>query len=225
MINKYFIAVFTNEVKDYCDETFFNSLYALSKGEQVVVIDNSGDSAYYEKLKESFIINGYDNFNIYHLDVPEQPKESRFQRNVCDSVNLLRDIFLLQTTLPYFLIVESDVYSEIDLLSKFDTSIDYLETNQPDWGIIGGLYYRGFHNYNFDTSLITVERVSHCLSGCTVYKRELINKFTFRYDPENLGPFPDAWISYDSNREYTLWNEHRIKCDHMHNSLNGLRVR
>jgi hypothetical protein len=161
---------------------------------------------------------------VQHLDVPEHPGESLFQRNVCSSVNYLRDIFLNQTELPYFLIVESDIYSPPDLLDKFETCIGALNNTQPQWGIVGGLYYHGFHDYNFNATNTTLERTGHCLSGCTVYKRELVARYPFRYDPSNLRNFPDAHISFDSSKEYTLWNEHRIKCDHLHNPSNGCRV-
>lgn len=224
MINRYFIAVYTNQVKDYCDEVFFSNLYKVSRGEPVFVIDNTNGDGYYRKLKNMFAQNGYNNFNVQHLDVPENPRESLFQRNVCTSVNHLRDIFLNQTELPYFLIVESDIYSPPDLLDKFETCIGTLNSKQPQWGMVGGLYYHGFHDYNFNSTATTLERTGHCLSGCTVYKRELVARYPFRYDPSNLKNFPDAHISFDSSKEYTLWNEHRIKCDHLHNPSNGGRV-
>jgi hypothetical protein len=222
--NKYFIAVYTNIVKDYCEEQFFSNLFIISRGEPVFVIDNTLGDSYYNKLQWVFRERGYDNFSVFHLAVPEHPKESQFQRNVCDSVNFLRDMFLQQTNLPYFLIVESDVVSPADLLDRFEESTSRLNIQNPGWGIIGGLYYQGFHNYDFDSTQTSLERTGHCLSGCTLYKRELIEKYPFRYDPGNLGSFPDALISYDSGAAYSLWNEHRIKCDHLHNPVNGLRV-
>ena len=225
MSNKYFIAVYTNEVNDYCDEVFFDNLFCVSHGEQVQVIDNSIGDTYYVKLQNLFVQKGYDNFCINHLHVPEQPKESQFQRNVCDSVNNLRERFLRETGLPYFLILESDVVSPTDLLDKFEKSIGVLDIRNPDWGIIGGLYYQGFHNYDFDDRATSLERTHHCLSGCTIYKRELIEKYPFRYNPDDLGAFPDALISQDSGKEFSLWNEHKIKCEHVHNILNGLRTR
>lgn len=224
MLNRYFIAVYTNQVKDYCDEVFFSNLYKVSRGEPVYVIDNTSGDGYTRKLNNMFAQNGYSNFTTHHLDVPEHPRESLFQRNVCSSVNYLRNIFLDKTELPYFLIVESDIYSPPDLLDKFESSIASLNQVQPGWGIVGGLYYQGFHDYNLNVTNTTLQRTAHCLSGCTVYKRELITKYPFRYDPSDLRNFPDALISFDSSKEYTLWNEHRIKCDHLHNPANGARV-
>ena len=176
MEKNYFIAVYTNEVKDYCDAKFFDNLHSISRGQPAYVIDNTIEITYYNKLKDYFIENRYDNFRIHHLDIPEHPKESQFQRNVCNSVNNLRDIFLKNSVLPYFLIVESDVISPPDLLERFENSIGQLDISVPDWGIVGGLYYQGFHNYDFDTQSTFLEKTNHCLSGCTVYKRELIEK-------------------------------------------------
>lgn len=223
MEHKYFIAVYTNEVKDYCDEEFFDNLYSLSGGEPVFVLDNTIEINYYNKLNAYFTERKFNNFRIDHLDIPEYPKESQFQRNVCSSVNSLRKMYLKDTDLPYFLIIESDVIPPIDLLEKFENTIVQLDTAQPDWGIAGGLYYQGFHNYDFDSTLTSLEKTHHCLSGCTVYKREVIEKYPFRYDPENLAPFPDALISYDAGKQFTLWNDHRIKCEHLHNQ-HGLRI-
>jgi hypothetical protein len=222
---KYFIAVYTNEVKDYCDHPFFMNLSQLSCGQPVFVVDNTIGAAYFTRLQNGCRQHNFTNFSVYHLDVPGDPKESQFQRNVCDSVNYLRQIFLDQTELPYFLIIESDVSPPADVLARFENSIDHLNANEPEWGMIGGIYYQGFHNYQFDISHKSMERTGHCLSGCTVYRRDLIKKYPFRYDPARLGSFPDHLISYDAGQEFSLWNDHLIQCDHLHNPVNGLRVR
>ena len=108
------------------------------------------------------------------------------------------------------------------LLKQFECAVGELDLTEPAWGIVGAIYYQGFHNYGFDTSEKFLERTHHCLSGCTVYKRELIRKYPFRYDPENLGPFPDAFICFDAGSEFSFWNDHRIQCDHLH--INGARM-
>jgi hypothetical protein len=224
MSPKYFISIYTHAVKAYCDEAFFRNVHALCRGEPVYIADNSPEEKYYHRLKTLFMSQGYHNFHLFRVRVPSFPAESQFQRNVCDSVNALRDMYLRNSELPYFLILESDVVSPVDLLDRFDRAIDRLAAQPPPWGIIGGLYYQGFHNYHFPLRQTTLERTKHVLSGCTVYKRELIRKYLFRFDPTNLGPFPDAWICNDSGGEYGLWNEHLIRCEHLHNPVNGLRV-
>lgn len=224
MQNKYFIAVYTHAVKAYCDEAFFHRVSLISRGVPVYVADNTPGESYYHRLSGMFRDRAYANFHLFKVKVPPHPVESQFQRNVSDSVNRLRDMYLQNTDLPYFLILESDVIPPPDLLDRFDGAIARLEGQQPQWGIVGGIYYYGFHNYNFVISQTSLERTNHCLSGCTVYRRALIRKYPFRYDPASLGPFPDAWISHDAGREYSLWNEYHIRCEHLHNPVNGLRV-
>jgi hypothetical protein len=51
MLNRYFIAVYTNQVKDYCDEVFFSNLYKVSRSEPVFIIDNTVGDSYYRKLQ------------------------------------------------------------------------------------------------------------------------------------------------------------------------------
>ena len=222
MRDKFFTAVYTNGVKDYCDIPFFENLFLLTGDAPVYIADNTFGTGYYNKLEKHFSERRYHNFRIEHLNIPEFPKQSQFQRNVCESVNFLRDIYLNSFANPYFLIIESDVIPPQGLLDKFDYAIRELDRTEPGWGIVGAIYYRGFHNYDFDICNTFLERTNHCLSGCTVYKRELICKYPFRYDPENLGPFPDAFICYDAGSEFTFWNDHRIKCDHVH--INGIRM-
>jgi hypothetical protein len=224
MDNKYFIAIYTHAVKAYCDETFFYRIYSLSGGIPVYIADNTQEDRYYHRLKALFAACGYSNFYLFRVNVPQDPIESQFQRNVCDSVNNLRDMYLRNTLFPYFMIIESDVLPPVDLLDRFSRTIEKLDGQDSSWGIVGGLYYHGFHNYSFDLKRSTLERTQHCLSGCTLYKRELIRQYPFRYDPSNLGPFPDAWICYDAKKEYSLWNDHLIRCEHLHNPVNGLRV-
>lgn len=210
MDNQYFIAIYTNKVKEYCDEKFFERVYALSKGNPVHVVDNTIGDTYFNKLRE--LCKSYDNFNIHHIDIIKEPKLTQFQRNVSESANYLRSIFL-KTNIHNFLIIESDVLPPINLLDTFSN------TNlQEDAGALGALYYQGFHDYK----KTGIQKTHHILSGCTSYIRELIEKYPFRWSHENLGAFPDAWISYDSGKEFGLYNNHDIICEHMHRK-NGSR--
>lgn len=217
--NNFFIAVYTNECKDYCDEEFFENLLKLKNNNYLGIVDNTIGNDYFKKLRKLAPTAA-----ITKINVPVEPKISLFQRNVTESVNSLRDDFL-NTDKDYFLIIESDVIPPLDLLSKLQDSISYLDsldysTNDANpWGAIGGLYYDGFHDY----SKKGLHKTHHVLSGCTVYKRELIEKFPFRYDPDNLGPFPDAWICTDAGKEYSLWNNHDIICNHLH-TQHGTRM-
>lgn len=207
----YFIAIYTNIIKDYCDEKFFSRIYELSCGNPVHIVDNSYGTEYYDKLVK---ICPYDNFKIYHIDVPIKPSQSRGQRNIEQSANFLRDIYL-KTDIPIFLVVESDVIPPVDLLDRFDNTV-----LPDDAGMLGALYYNG-HGFH-DLKLTGLQKKPHVLSGCTSYKRKLIEKYKFRYDEKELNSFPDALISRDSNKEFGLYDNHDIRCEHLH-AKNGSR--
>lgn len=209
----YLIGIYTNEVKDYCDKDFIDNVYKLSQGRDVVLIDNSQSLRYYNRLLQ--LTDEYDNFTVHHIEVPYDPKATLFHRNVTTSVLFLRDLFL-KGNYDYLFIIESDVFPPEDVIAKFEDSIKQID--DKNLGILGGLYYVGFHNYK----LKGLQKTHHVLSGCTIYKRELIEKYPFRYDEKDLGPFPDAWICFDAGKEYSLWNNHDIICEHRHN-VNGTR--
>lgn len=216
---KIFLLVsYTCDRKSYCDKEFIENLEALAGDNPVLLVDNSSDDGtYFEKLK-TLVTKA----EVIRKSVPANPSNTRFQRSVADSVNYCRERFL-NSECDYMLIVESDVIPPVDLLSKFSDDIDVLDkkiTIGPErpWGILGALYYPGFHDY-------TVEGLSqthHVLSGCTVYRRSLLQRYPFRYSNENLGAFPNAWICVDSGWEYTLWNDHSIHCKHL-NRIDGSR--
>jgi hypothetical protein len=204
-----FVAVYTNRVKRYCEDEFFNALFNNVHKDFVHVVDNSDDGGQYAKhLQDRFGIT-----NITHLDIQGEPK---FHKKVCESVNYLREQFIQSDEL-YFTIVESDVIlNNSNILNKL---IENMYDMPINIGIIGAIYYDGFHNFN----LIGMHETPHVLSGCSIYKRELIEKYPFRYDINYLAPFPDAWICADSIHEYKFFNNHDLKCDHRH-APDGTRV-
>ena len=214
--HSFFIAVYTNEVKSYCDKEFFMNLHHISNGNTVHVVDNSEDRHYIEKLKE--ICQGFTNFTFYYIDVERSPKNSLFHRRVTNSVMLLREIYLL-TNLPYFFIIESDVIPPYSLFSEWDKRIEYLDQTDPDWGILGALYHDKFHLYFLDG----LQQSYHALSGCTVYKRSLVLDYPFRWSEDDMNSFPDAWICWDAKNDYNIYNDHDVRCLHLENPKTGTR--
>jgi hypothetical protein len=190
-------------------------------GTQSLVVDNSPGDEYFNKLTK--MVNGY----VAHVDVPRDPVESLFHRNVTTSVEFCRQSFLASDA-DVMVIIESDVIPPVDLLERFAVDIEHLsqsrsmqtyegERAMKPWGILGGLYYPGFHDY----IIKGLVGAHHVLSGCTAYSRELLQKYAFRYDPTNLGPFPDAIICHDAGGEFSFWNDHGIVCDHLHRGDGG----
>lgn len=212
----FFITTYSNKVKKYCDTEFFANLSKLSMGNPVmIVINDDKDEVYTERVRT--LTHAYPNFSVHHITVPREPYTSQFQRNVTESVNLCRDEFL-RSKADNMVIIESDVLPPLNLLDKFEENALYLTGEK--WGIVGGLYYKGFHDY----SLEGLQPTHHVLSGCTMYNRDFIKTCPFRYDEGSLGAFPDAWSSVDATlKGYTLWNDHLILCEHLNNPETGTR--
>lgn len=204
-----FAAVYTNKVKSYCDVEFFNALQNNISTEHIYVVDNTNDNGVYASELRNII-----NCSIVNLDIPIEPQHTKFHRKVAESVLYLRDIFL-KSDYKYFLIVESDVVIPPNTI---DTLLNNIETMPPDTGAVGALYYQGFHNY----SLKGIQYTNHVLSGCTIYKRAMIEKYPFRYQEDYLQAFPDALICIDAINEYKYYNNHELICKHAHSS-NGSR--
>lgn len=201
---KFFVVSYTNRVKRYCEKEFIERFNEISQGHQSLIIDNTPGREYFEHLSQ---ITPY----VAHIDVPELPVESLFQRNVTDSVNLCRNAFL-QSDCDVMVTIESDVIPPVNLIELFENDIIHLQQFAgKEWGILGGLYYNSFHDY----SLTGLQETHHVLSGCTAYSRKLLEKFPFRYNPQDLGPFPDAIMSFDAGKEFSLWNDHEIYCKHL----------
>ncbi len=208
--SEYYIAVYTNRVKDYAAEDFFKHFDQFDNGG---VVDNSAQPGYDDRLRE------LTKLPVYHLDIPYEPKLSLFQRNVAESVEFLRKKFL-ETDCKYFLILESDVIvPDLSFLENLDKTVHLMNANNSPnpWGAIGCIYYQGFHDYK----KTGIQLTNHVLSGATVYKREALEKYAFRWDENNLGGFPDAWWSIDAGGEYSLWNDHNIVLEHKHASNGG----
>jgi hypothetical protein len=205
-VSKAFVAVYTNKCKQYCDQKFFSEIQQLSYPDYSInVADNSSDPTYIDRLKLLC-----PKASVEHIVVEREPKETLFLRNVCLSANRLRDLFLASNS-EYFIIFESDVIPPKNVIEMFEEVIN-------DADIIGGIYYKGFHSENeFNSN--NLQYVSHVLSGCTLYKRTVLQKIPFRWSEEEKGKFPDAFISFDAyDKGFRLANYCKIKCQHLHDS-------
>lgn len=206
---KPFVAVYTNECKAYCDQQFIASLKALDPAPHAIrVVDNSRNFAYHQRLLSLCPMGTM--WSIDHITVLKEPFRTLFHRNVAYSLAALRTDFL-ESDADCFITIESDVFAPPNLLALFAEVFD-----QAD--IIGGIYYRGFHTQEaFDPGEVRLEPVHHVLSGCTLYKRAVLEKLAFRWDADVLGAFPDAFMSHDATEAgFRLANYNKIKCLHMH---------
>ncbi|TWI86309.1 hypothetical protein [Chitinophaga japonensis] len=210
-MSKYFIGTYTNWCKEYCDHQFFERLGQLRDDSPVVVVDNTDPSKHnYASYLSELMFKLCPNQVVHRVHWYQAKEDHQFHYNVEASASLIRERFL-SSDLPYLLLVESDVIPPVDLLTQLDTTIAKLPS---DWGILGCLYYDGFHDY----SKTGIHETNHALSGCTVYRREVIERYPFRVSAENWAAFPDAWICHDVNSDaiYRIFNDHDIRCEHLH---------
>ena len=205
----FFIAVYTHEVKSYCDVEFFHNIANFtSNNYELHVVDNTDYTHYTDKLRTIITDCGL-TATVDHIITRPEPKPGAFHMKVLDSVNFLRDKFL-QSSCKYFLIIESDVVPPIDCLERFEEVIDSAD-------IIGGIYYRGHHKdewFNEDHKEL-IDSVVY--SGCTLYKRNVIEQIPFNLNYNNLGMFPDTVMDSEAKSiGFSAMLYTWIKCDHMH---------
>jgi len=211
-LSRPFVAVYTNECKEYCEAAFFSAIQALTHPDYTIhIVDNSLGMDYTHRLNR-LCPSAH---TIEHIDIDREPRKTLFHRNVAFSLAHLRDQFLA-TDRDYFVIFESDVIPPANVLELLEEVYD-----QAD--IIGGLYYRGFHpDEAFDPQDLRLVPVTHVLSGCALYQRAVIRKVPFRWDAEELSGFPDAFMSRDAvGAGFRLANYHKIKCRHLHAANGG----
>ena len=205
----YLVSTYTHKVKSYCEQKFFNRFMELDADK--IIVDNTPGLSYAQHLTRY-------NSNIHHLEISKEPDNTRFLRSVSDSANYIRDYFL-DGAWSYLVIIESDVIVPKSLLNLFDEAIAMAE----NWGAIGGYYYRGFHDFDKwgtqpyeNKSCKSIKKTQHVLSGCTVYHRDIIELFKFKWSYDNLEAFPDAWMSHDINTRTNrnLYDYPKIICTH-----------
>lgn len=203
--NNIFLAIYTNAVKSYCDEAFFKNLSLIVTPYTLVnIVDNSKDANYALRLQS--LCDKYNiKAQIHHIEVDDG--DYFFQRSVLLSVNYLRDLFL-ETECEHFVIIESDVIPPKNVIRRLTDSIKC----NPDFGAIGGVYYKGIHRF---TSEALVEE--DCVfSGCTIYQRELIEDRPFRWDINVEGCFPDSCMKYDAIEDgWRVGNIRNLQCLHI----------
>ena len=199
----FFIAIYIHECKSYCDEKFFNALFNSDIGDaHIEIVDNSKNENYSLKLRH------ITQKNVTHIKVSRDNEATQFIRNVAESLDVLRTMFL-QSNCKYFVTLEADVVPPEKWLHYF-MEVKHLGD------IIGGIYYDGFHGKEFFQYDNIIQTVPCILSGCTLYKREIIEKFPFRWSIDNVNAFPDGWMSYDARHAgYRLINYSKIKCQHL----------
>lgn len=228
-----FIAIYTHECKTYCDYKFFNHLfntYDLDKT-LIHIVDNTEDGGVYadrlrkivgtraevsrisvtkeEKTLLSWLAEAY-KFN------DDLKKHALFKLNLVKSLNKLRGQFL-KTDCPFFITLESDIIPPLNWLQKIITAV-----TTTDYTIIGGIYFEGIHPIHIkEEKFIHYEpphirgRLEHVFSGCTLYKRELLEQCDFKWNPKYRA-YSDYYICEDAWKlGFKIADYTGIICEHL----------
>lgn len=204
-MDKVFLAIYTNEAKRYCDVDFYENVSTLLYDKVTTcIVDNSKTTDYLERVKG--ICEGV-GINARYKFIEVEDGMHRFQRSVLKSVEYLRKVFLT-TDCDYFLIIETDVIPPDGTIRKMVKTMN----DNPDYGAIGCVYYKGIHSFT-DEYLVEEGCV---FSGCTMYRREMLEDIPFTWNVDNEGCFPDSCMKYDAmNAGWRVGNIRNIHCKHL----------
>lgn len=198
---RYLIAICAVGAANYCDLVFFERIHAIAKGNQVCIVFGADEEAYYSKIVAAF--NKYRNFHFHYVNAATGDTHSSLEQNASAAMHLLRDKFV-ESGLPYFLFINNDAFVPRGLLKKFERAISYLENTDPNWGILGGLYHRGWST----SDLGGLQKVHHVLSGCTVYNRPLLERYSVQHSIEKTDTFAHIRIHVDAGEDFNHYDGH-----------------
>jgi len=188
---KVLVGVVTYEGKDYVWDKVYKNLQNLSyPNYDILVVDNTKDMKYYEKLKKQGV-------NVVHT---KRGKTSREALTV--SQNYIRDV-VLNEGYDYLMFIESDLVPPRDIIERL------MSHNRL---VVGSMYYIGHHwskkepprpclfetvkrgdttrteNINpvrgWDYFGNGLQLIHGCGFGSTLIKREILEKFKFWYTLE-----------------------------------------
>lgn len=163
-----------HEVKDYCMERWIENVSKLEYPADVLMVDNSPTTDYIEKVKKYCKKHEIKNYKIIHLELsPEQGKYERVAR--CREVIRIE---LLAKDYDAWFCWECDQIIPVDALGKLVPLLeakDFVKmVNHNNWT----RQIPNQPNYDF---------------GCTLIKRECLEKYSFILKFGTDPDMPDTW--------------------------------
>lgn len=206
----------TAEYKAYCLEEYVKALKELSyKNKDILIVDNSKDNKYFERIKGL-------GFNVIKDKFFETARE-----RVVNSRNILREI-VLENNYDYFFSLEQDVIPPKDVIEKL------LKHNKK---IITGVYYTvykvngreevkplvwGETENKEEMKFLTKEvkenkliKIKACGLGCILIHRGVLEKIKFRFE-EDKETFDDMFFCKDAEKNnFEIYCDTSVKCKHL----------
>jgi hypothetical protein len=197
-----FIGTPTHACKVYCAERFVEATLRNAPGSLFAVLCNSKDSPYpytgcgiYDHLGGSLSDSHFDNAEAVH-------------RRIVSTCNVLRDMFLV-TSCDLYLSLESDVILDADTLPRMIAALS------DEYPVVYANCYRWPDGRPFLEQKVAgpTDRIT---MGCTLMKRSVLEQIEYRYDPNLLGAFPDAFFAYDCREKgIGMWYDPAIWVEHV----------
>ncbi len=217
---KILVGIATYSGEEYCLKHFINSVKGLTcPNLEVVFVDNSEDESYAEKIR------GY-GFEV----VRDPPGEKNRIEKIISARNKVRDIFLARDH-EYLFFLDSDVIAPNDIIEK-------LLAHEKD--ICAGIYLGGtniqgqvrimpvaFLFHDKEKNLVRIPsrdevgkgefvEVAAAGLGCTLVKREVLEKITFRNIGASTTGGEDAAFYKDAREKgHDCYIDFNVKCFHM----------
>ncbi len=127
-----------------------------------------------------------------------------------ETCRALRRLFLAASC-DLYLSLESDVIVEADTIPRM---LAALESEYVD--AVYANCYRQPEGHGFLPSTVPCF-TSLFTMGCTLFRRRVLEQIDFRYDPNLLGAFPDAFFSHDFTAlGFKCWYDPTIWLEHAH---------
>lgn len=191
---------------------------------EVVLCDNAQNSSFHKRISREFHVN------IIHVD----PMFKNSREFICDSRNRLRDVFL-NGNYNRFMSVECDVFPPANFITHLlshakkiislpyfigtgDKSEPMIQMVDPDLSIPREM--RNISQEELFSFAGKTIRVFNAGLGCTMIRREIIEKIPFRFD-KDIFFHDDSFFAEDCYNSGIKWYcDTSMICRHLNNPWN-----
>jgi GT2 family glycosyltransferase len=208
----------TSYHKEYCLKEYSLAVKSLTyKNKHILLVDNSKDNIYYNKIKE------------HGLNVIKGPYFESARDRIVASRNILRQ-YCLDNSFDYFLSLEQDVIPPPNIIEQLlkhskrvITAIYFARNTMPTGEAkLIPLAYSLLDEKTLSMRPLNKQelwenqglfRVISCGLGCILIHSSILKEVEFRYD---LNTFDDRWFCIDLyTRKIPLYADTSIKCKHL----------
>lgn len=199
-----FIGTPTHVCKRYCAHEFMEATITNAPGTEFHVLCNSRDGL---PIYSTFPGAVYHHFGSF-LDASHFHCVDSVHKRIAATCNELRSRFL-DSKCDLYLSLESDVMLAPDALPRMVAAIS------DEFPVVYANCYRWPNGLPF-LEYETPQRTGQITMGCTLIRRDVLEKIEFRYDPNLLAAFHDAHFAFDCNKlGIGMWYDPTIHLRHV----------